>query len=446
MLKKGQEIWEKVLERLEGRVGKSSFELWFKPIKLIDLKEEILTIEVPNRFFKEWIEENYINHITEVFNETMNFTGQVKINIAEKDRDREFKKEVLQFESRTKKLASKGIFLNPRYTFETFVVGPSNQFAHAAARTVSEQPGSVYNPLFIYGGVGLGKTHLINAIGNYIVDNIPGLNVLYVPIEQFTNEVVAAIRHQKMAELKEKYRNVDILLVDDIQFISGKAAVQEELFHTFNSLYDKEKQIVMASDRPPKEIQDIPDRLKTRFAMGLIADIQPPEYETKIAILNKKAEKEKIKLPEDVCHWLAKKIKSNIRELEGCLIKLAAHSSLTGLPITMEMAKTVLRDVISDEERPITPDLIQKMVAEAFGLKAQELNAKRRTKEIAIPRQVAMYIARELTHLSLSDIGKHFGGKDHSTVIYACKQVEDKMSKDEQFKAHVRAIMERIKS
>lgn len=445
MLKKGQEIWEKVLERLEERVGKSSFELWFKPLKLIELKEENITIEVPNRFFKEWIEENYLNNLVEVFNGIVNFNGQIKFRIAEKDKDREFKKEVLQLENRTKKLASKGIFLNPRYTFESFVVGPSNQFAHAAAMTVSERPGSIYNPLFIYGGVGLGKTHLINAIGNYIIDNISGLNVLYVPIEQFTNEVVAAIRHQKMAELKEKYRNIDILLVDDIQFISGKATVQEELFHTFNSLYDKQKQIVMASDRPPKEIQDIPDRLKTRFGMGLIADIQPPEYETKIAILNKKAEKEKIKLPEDVCHWLAKKIKSNIRELEGCLIKLAAHSSLTGAPITMEMAKSVLKDVISDDERPITPELIQRTVAEAFGLKAQDLKVKRRTKEIAIPRQVGMYVARELTQLSLSDIGKHFGGKDHSTVIYACKQVEDRMSKDEQFKKLVKSIIERIK-
>lgn len=445
MLKKGQEIWEKVLERLEEKVGKSSFELWFKPLKLVELKEENIIIEVPNRFFKEWIEENYLNYLIEVFSGAANFKGQIKLRITEKDKDKEFKKEVLQLENRTKKLASKGIFLNPRYTFESFVVGPSNQFAHAAARTVSEQPGSVYNPLFIYGGVGLGKTHLINAIGNYIVDNLSGLNVLYVPIEQFTNEVVAAIRHQKMAELKDKYRNIDVLLVDDIQFISGKATVQEELFHTFNSLYDKQKQIVMASDRPPKEIQDIPDRLKTRFGMGLIADIQPPEYETKIAILNKKAEKEKIRLPEDVCHWLAKKIKSNIRELEGCLIKLAAHSSLTGLPITMEMAKSVLKDVISDDERPITPELIQKAVAEAFGLKAQDLKVKRRTKEIAIPRQVGMYIARELTQLSLSDIGKHFGGKDHSTVIYACKQVEDRMSKDEQFKTLVKSILERIK-
>jgi chromosomal replication initiator protein len=444
MLRKSQEqIWEKVLLMLEEKVGKSSYELWFKPLKLIDFKEDLLIIEVPNRFFKEWIEENYMSHLLEAFSEIASFSGQLKFKIA--DKDKEFKKEFTQLENRTKRLASKGIFLNPRYTFESFVVGPSNQFANAAARTVAEQPGSVYNPLFIYGGVGLGKTHLINAIGNYIVDNISGLSVLYVPIEQFTNEVVAAIRHQKMAELKDKYRNIDVLLVDDIQFISGKATVQEELFHTFNSLYDKQKQIVMASDRPPKEIQDIPDRLKTRFGMGLIADIQPPEYETKLAILNKKAEKEKIKLPEDVCQWLAKKIKSNIRELEGGLIKLAAHSSLTGTPITIEMARVVLRDVISDDERPVTPELIQKTVAEAFGLKVQDLRLKRRTKEVAIPRQVGMYITRELTQLSLSDIGKHFGGKDHSTVIYACKQVEERMSKDENFKNQIKSLIEKIK-
>ncbi len=444
MLKKSQEqIWEKVLLMLEEKVGKSSYELWFKPLKLIDFKEDLIIMEVPNRFFKEWIEENYMSHLLDAFSEIASFSGQLKFKIA--DKDKEFKKEFTQLENRTKRLASKGIFLNPRYTFESFVVGPSNQFANAAARTVAEQPGSVYNPLFIYGGVGLGKTHLINAIGNYIVDNISGLSVLYVPIEQFTNEVVAAIRHQKMAELKDKYRNIDVLLVDDIQFISGKATVQEELFHTFNSLYDKQKQIVMTSDRPPKEIQDIPDRLKTRFGMGLIADIQPPEYETKLAILNKKAEKEKIKLPEDVCQWLAKKIKSNIRELEGGLIKLAAHSSLTGTPITIEMARVVLRDVISDDERPVTPELIQKTVAEAFGLKVQDLRLKRRTKEVAIPRQVGMYITRELTQLSLSDIGKHFGGKDHSTVIYACKQVEERMSKDENFKNQIKSLIEKIK-
>jgi len=443
MLKKSQQLWEKVLLILEEKVGKSSYELWFKPLKLFDFKEDLIVLEVPNRFFKEWIEENYMSYLLEAFSEVASFSGQLKFKIA--DKDKEFKKEFTQLENRTKKLASKGIFLNPRYTFESFVVGPSNQFANAAARTVAEQPGSVYNPLFIYGGVGLGKTHLINAIGNYIVDNISGLSVLYVPIEQFTNEVVSAIRHQKMAELKDKYRNIDVLLVDDIQFISGKAVVQEELFHTFNSLYEKQKQIVMASDRPPKEIQDIPDRLKTRFGMGLIADIQPPEYETKLAILNKKAEKEKIKLPEDVCQWLAKKIKSNIRELEGCLIKLAAHSSLTGTPITIEMARVVLRDVISDEDRPVTPELIQKTVAEAFGLKVQDLRLKRRTKEVAIPRQVGMYITRELTQLSLSDIGKHFGGKDHSTVIYACKQVEERMSKDENFKNQIKSLIEKIK-
>lgn len=443
MLKKGQEIWEKILLKLEEKVGSSSFELWIKPLKLIDFKEDLVVFEVPNRFFKEWIEDNYLGFLTEAFNEVGSFSGQFKFKVA--DTDKEFKKEVAQIENRTKKLASKGIFLNPKYTFESFVVGPSNQFANAAAKTVSEQPGRVYNPLFIYGGVGLGKTHLINAIGNYIVDNLSGLSVLYVPIEQFTNEVVAAIRHQKMAELKERYRNIDVLLLDDIQFISGKAAVQEELFHTFNSLYDKQKQIVMASDRPPKEIQDIPDRLKTRFGMGLIADIQPPEYETKIAILNKKAEKEKIRLPEEVSHWLAKKIKSNIRELEGCLIKLAAHSSLTGAPITIEMAKTVLKDVISDEDRIVTPELIQKTVAETFGLKVQDLKLKRRTKEVAIPRQVAMFLARELTELSLSDIGKHFGGKDHSTVIYACKQVQERMSKDENFKNIVKSLIEKLK-
>jgi chromosomal replication initiator protein len=323
-------------------------------------------------------------------------------------------------------------------------VGPSNQFVHAASRRIAENPGIAYNPLFIYGGVGLGKTHVMNAIGNMIVDKYPDKIVCYLSAEQFTNEVISALRHEKMADFKDKFRNVDVMLIDDIQFIANKTTTQEEFFHTFNALYEKQRQIVMSSDRAPLEISDITDRLRSRFSMGLIADIQPPEVETKVAIIYKKAALEKMSIPEDVAYFIATKIKSNIRELEGCLIKLGAHASLTGLPIDTAMARVVLKDLISDEEKPITVDLIQKVACEYFGLRIQDLKARKRTKEIANARQIAMYITKQQTHLSLSEIGRYFGGKDHATVIYACKQIEEKRCKDDNLNKSIENILRRI--
>ncbi|MGQ9570250.1 MAG: chromosomal replication initiator protein DnaA, partial [Thermodesulfovibrionales bacterium] len=355
------------------------------------------------------------------------------------------KKIDMKLENRRQRLASRGIYLNPKYTFDNFVVGSSNQFAQAAAKSVSEKIGRVYNPLFIYGGVGLGKTHLISAIGNAVIDKNPNLLVLYVSSEQFTNEVVSALRHDKMGEFKEKYRNLDVLLLDDIQFIANKTATQEEFFHTFNALYERQRHIVVSSDRPPKEITAVTDRLRSRFSMGLIADIQPPEIETKIAILLKKAERERINLPDDVAYYLASKIKSNIRELEGCLIRLGAQASLTGRPIDIEMAKTILKDLIEEDERPLTGDNIQKIVCDYFGLKPSDIKAKKRTKEVALPRQIAMYITKQLTEMSLSDIGKAFG-KDHATVIYACKQVEERRAKDEAFNRMIENLIRKAKS
>src|SRR3990170_1744735 len=355
------------------------------------------------------------------------------------------KKMDMKLESRRQRLASRGIYLNPKYTFESFVVGPSNQFAQAAARSVSEATGKTYNPLFIYGGVGLGKTHLVSAVGNAVIDRNPNLTVLYVSSEQFTNEVVSAIRHDRMGEFKEKYRNLDVLLLDDIQFIANKTATQEEFFHTFNALYEKQKQIVVSSDRPPKEITEVTDRLRSRFTMGLIADIQLPEIETKIAILLKKAAMERINIPEDTAYYLASKVKSNIRELEGCLIRLGAQASLTGKPIDIEMAKNILRELIEDDERPITVDHIQKIVCEYFGIKIIDIKAKKRTKEVVLPRQIAMYLAKQLTEMSLSDIGKGFGGKDHATVIYACKQIEEKRAKDEAFNRMIENLLRKAK-
>jgi chromosomal replication initiator protein len=439
-----ESVWNKCLSKVSEKVSPSVFELWFKPIKLFQLKDKTLTLEIPNRFFRDWIDDFYPTIFSEVMEGMMGHPVVVRYKMAEKE-DAALKRLDTKLENRRTKLASRGIYLNPKYTFEKFVVGPSNQFAHAAAMRAGENPGAAYNPLFIYGGVGLGKTHIINAMGNAMVDKNPGMIVCYVSAEQFTNEVIAAIRHEKMGEFKEKYRNVDALLVDDIQFIAGKDRTQEEFFHTFNSLYEKQRQIVISSDRAPMEIADITDRLRSRFSMGLIADIQPPEIETKVAILLKKADIERMTIPEDVAYFIASKIKSNIRELEGCLIKLGAHSSLTGMPIDMNMAKTVLKDLISSEDKPINVDMIQKAVCEYFGLKPHDLKAKKRTREIANARQIAMYLSKQHTNLSLSEIGRCFGGKDHATVIYACKQVDEKRAGDENLNKSIDNISKRIK-
>ena len=439
-----EEIWNKSLAQIEEKVGNNIIDLWFRPIKLSQFKEQQATVEIPNRFFKDWIEDNYPDIIAEAIGTILKYPVTVRYKIAEK-MDPTVRKMDMRLETRRQKLASRGIYLNPKYTFENFVIGPSNQFAHASAKAVAEAPGKTYNPLFIYGGVGLGKTHLITAIGNAVIDKKPDISVIFVSAEQFTNEVVSAIRHQKMGELKEKFRNIDLLLLDDIHFIENKTQTQEEFFHTFNTLYERQKQIVISSDRPPKEIAAITDRLRSRFSMGLIADIQPPELETKVAILQRKAETEKIFVPEDVAYYLASKVKSNIRELEGCLIRLGAQSSLTGRPINIDMAKNILQDLIEDDEKPITTDQIQKTVSEHFALKVSDMKAKKRTKEVALPRQIAMYLSKQLTNLSLSDIGKNFGGKDHATVIYACKQIEGKRAKDEAFNRMIESLIRKIK-
>ncbi len=439
-----EELWEKTLETILGKIGESAFELWFRPMKLIQIKEKNAYLEIPNRFFREWIEDNYPTIIQETIEGLTEQRLGLKFKIVSKE-DEVLKKIDTRLENRRTKLAIRGIFLNPKHTFDSFVVGPSNQFAHAAAKRVAENPGTAYNPLFIYGGVGLGKTHLMNAVGNMIVDSNPGISVHYVSSEQFVNEVVTAMRHERMGEFKEKYRNSDVLLVDDIQFIAGKPATQEEFFHTFNDLYGKQKQIVISSDRAPLEISDITDRMRSRFSMGLIADIQAPEVETKVAILYKKAEAERMKIPEDVAYFIATRVKTNIRELEGCLIKLGAHSSLVGVPVDLALAKTVLKDLIADDDKPINVEGVQKAVCDFFGLKLQDIKAKRRTREISNARQIAMYITKQLTQMSLSEIGDAFGGKDHTTVIYACRQIVERRSREDTLNKTVENIIKRLK-
>lgn len=429
-------VWQKILEIINQKVGDSTFELWFSPIKLINIKGTEAYIEVPNRFFKDWIEDNFPSLLKEVVSEVTGNSYEIKYVITGK--------ELLTSDTQEKKIPVKRGNLNPKYTFNSFVVGPSNQFAHAAALRVAENPGFAYNPLFIYGGVGLGKTHLITAIGNFILDKNAELNVCYISSEQFTGEFVAAIRHERMPDFRQKYRTVDVFIVDDIQFIAGKDSTQEEFFHTFNELYSKQRQIVISSDRPPMEISDITDRLRSRFGMGLIADIQPPEIETRVAILYKKAEMEGVNLPEDVAYFIASRVKSNVRELEGSLIKLCAYTMLTKLPITIDVAKHVLKDLLPDENKPITIDLIQKAVCEALGIKLQDIKSKKRTKEISNARKLAMYITKKLTGLSLAEIGNAFGGKDHATVIYACRQIEKEREKDDNLSRLIDSIIKRI--
>ncbi len=441
-----EETWIKTIEAIGVKVGGQAFDLWFRPLKLVQFQDQNIVLEVPNKFFKEWIEDHFPGIISETIKEFVNKDVSVKFKVFDKKEDPVIKKIESKQENRRAKLASRGIFLNPKFTFDTFVVGASNQFAHAASRAIADAPGKAYNPLFIFGGVGLGKTHLMNAIGNKIIDQQNNVKLLYAPAEQFTNEFVYSMRNDKMDEFKAKYRNLDILIIDDIQFIAGKSGTQEELFHTFNALYDTQKQIVFSSDRLPKDISPITERLRSRFSMGLIADIQIPDVETKMAILGKKSELEGIELSEDVNFFLASKIKSNIRDLEACMIRLGAHASLTGKLITIDMVKDVLKDMIYDEEKALTVEFVQKTVCEYYGLKVQDIKAKKRTREIAFPRQVAMYLSKFLTDSSLNEIGKNFGGKDHSTVIHACKLIEERRKNDDEFDKKIEYLIKKIKS
>jgi chromosomal replication initiator protein len=417
---KPEDVWKESLSAIETEISKQSFDSWFKLLKLEAIDGEHAYLSTPNRFIGEWLKEHYYQLLERNLQRVTKQPG-LKVQFVVQQPQGQQTATPPKIASDKPKAPAQ---LNNRYTFETFVVGASNQFAHAACRAVAEAPARAYNPLFIYGGVGLGKTHLLNAVGNGIYNTHPQTKIAYLSSEQFTNEVINSIRYDKMLEFRSKYRNMDILLVDDIQFIAGKERTQEEFFHTFNTLYEAHKQIVISSDRFPKEMPAIEERLRSRFEWGLIADLQPPDLETKIAILNKKADTDGIHLPSEVALFLAANIKTNIRELEGSLIRLGAFSSLTGQSVTIDLAKKVLRDTINERKRFITIDEIQKVVAEHFHIKPSEMRAKSRAKNVTYPRQIAMQLCRELTELSFPEIGRHFGGRDHTTVIHACKQIE----------------------
>lgn len=440
------ENWEKVLKIIEKKLNKQSFETWLKPLNPLGCHENTVIIEVPNNFSREWLSERYSSLIKDAFKEVSGTDVAIQYLLSN---------EISQLRpSRGKKSNNNNKFenysiinLNPKYTFDTFVVGNSNRFAHAACLAVAESPAKAYNPLFIYGGVGLGKTHLMHAIGQSILLQSNHLKVTYVTSEKFTNELINSIRDDKTVEFRNKYRNMDILLVDDIQFLAGKERTQEEFFHTFNTLYEANKQIIISSDRPPKEIPTLEDRLRSRFEWGLITDIQPPDLETRIAILRKKAQLENLSVPDETVFYIANRIQSNIRELEGALIRVIAYASLNGESINPDMAADVLKDIITPHKpRRITAELIQEKVAECFDMRPEDFKAKKRTRAVAYPRQIAMYITREMTDLSLPKIGESFGGRDHTTVIHACEKISHELQENSNLQETVKDIIRKIEN
>ncbi|MBC7949527.1 MAG: chromosomal replication initiator protein DnaA, partial [Chitinophagaceae bacterium] len=437
-------------ENLGKVLSERDFSTWIKPVNFNHSESDTVYLSVPTSFFKEWLEDHYLTVLSSALSVAAGKKMSIEFLINESDPDsipllpEEIISKGLPDLSEAKNSLQDISFtpLNHKYTFDLFVSGTGNQFAHAAAMAVANNPADTYNPLFIYGGVGLGKSHLLNAIGHTIRATSPELNVCYCSAEKFMYEMVNSLRHKRMELFRARFRTIDVLLIDDIQFISGKVGTQEEFFHTFNALYDTQKQIVITSDKFPREISDLEERLRSRFEWGLIADIQPPDVETKIAILKKKSEITKIRLPDDVTYFLASSDTKNIRELEGMLIRLGAYSSLQNIPITLDMARESLKDILGDRRKDITVELIQKATADHFGLKVADLKSDKRLKNLVQARQIAIWICRDMTKASYPDIGMRFGGKDHSTVIYAAKKI-DKAQKDD---IKISRIIDEIKS
>jgi len=442
------DLWNKALANIEKKISKPSFETWMKSTKAHSLQGDTLVITAPNEFARDWLEQRYSQLIAEILYDITGESLAVKFIIPQNSGDEEHDlpnppKKVQKEEDQHELLGS---MLNPKYTFDTFVIGSGNRFAHAASLAVAEAPAKAYNPLFIYGGVGLGKTHLMHAIGHYVLDHNPSAKVVYLSSEKFTNEFINSIRDNKAEEFRNKYRKVDVLLIDDIQFLAGKESTQEEFFHTFNTLHEESKQIVISSDRPPKEIPTLEDRLRSRFEWGLITDITPPDLETRIAILRKKAKAEGLDIPNEVMLYIANQIDTNIRELEGALIRVVAYSSLINKDINADLAAEALKDIIpSSKPKVITILDIQRVVGEHYSVKLEDFKAKKRTKSVAFPRQIAMYLSRELTDFSLPKIGEEFGGRDHTTVIHAHEKISKLLQTDAQLQRQLQEINEILK-
>jgi chromosomal replication initiator protein len=440
------EIWEDAVVLLKERIPADIYDTWFKDLSIDKISENELSLSVPNRFFRDWIRDRYHRVLEQIFAQITKKPG-LRTSYVLRDTEtperpvvnREPERAAPSSLARGRRVAH----LNERYMFDTFVSASNNQLARAASLKVAETPGTAYNPLLIYGGVGLGKTHLMHAIGNFVVGH-SDLRIAYVTSEQFTNEVIIGIRYDKMVDVRRRYRNIDMLLVDDIQFIAGKQATQEEFFHTFNSLYEARKQIVLSSDRYPKDIAEMEERLRSRLDWGLVADIQPYPVEARIAILRDKAEREGIAMPDEVTAFVATHIKSNIRELEGSLIRLGAYAALTGQAITLDMAKNVLKKLVEDAKRVITLDAVQEAVAAKYHIKVSEMKSKRRTKALVHPRQVAMYLCREITQQSYPEIARHFGGKDHTTIMHACRQIEKAKESDPDLQKRLEELKNQI--
>ena len=447
-------LWEQALNIIKGEISEISFNTWIKSCTPISISDNILKLSVPNEFTKGILDTRYKDLLIQALKIVTSRKFKIEFYL-ESDLEEEKENEEKQKEEKKENTNDvdgsivvsdeMSATLNPKYTFQSFVIGNSNRFAHAASLAVAESPAKAYNPLFIYGGVGLGKTHLMHAIGHYILQENPKAKVVYVSSEKFTNELINAIKDDKNEEFRNKYRKVDVLLIDDIQIIAGKERTQEEFFHTFNALHEENKQIILSSDRPPKEIPTLEDRLRSRFEWGLIADIQPPDFETRMAILKKKADVEGLNVPNEVMVYIATKIKSNIRELEGALIRIIAYSSLTNRDVSVDLASEALKDIISNKESaPVTVKTIQESVANYYNLRIEDLKSQRRTRNIAYPRQIAMYLSRKLTDMSLPKIGEEFGGRDHTTVIHAYEKISENLKTDEGLQSMINDITKKL--
>lgn len=441
-----KEIWEKTLNIIKGELTEVSFNTWIKSIDPISIENDIMKLGVPNDFTRGILSSRYkdliVNALKLITSKKYNVDFIIISEEVSESADTKPKKTPKSNVIVNDEMST---MLNPKYTFNSFVIGNSNRFAHAASLAVAEAPAKAYNPLFIYGGVGLGKTHLMHAIGHYILENNVNSKVMYVSSEKFTNELINSIKDDRNEQFRNKYRNIDVLLIDDVQFIGGKERTQEEFFHTFNALHEANKQIILSSDRPPKEIPTLEDRLRSRFEWGLIADIQAPDFETRMAILKKKADVENLNVPNEVMVYIATKIKANIRELEGALIRIVAFSSLTNKDISVDLAAEALKDIISNKQsKQVTIDLIQDVVANYFNLKVDDLKSSRRTRNVAFPRQIAMYLCRKLTDMSLPKIGEEFGGRDHTTVIHAYEKISTNLKADEGLQNSVNDLTKRI--
>ena len=440
------DLWAAALELLEPRYNKPVFEMWLKPMRLVELTPNEIVLAVNTTFARDWVENRLKNDITSVLHDILGAEIALRV-VVDPGAGTESVPTAVPAKPAAMADALRVGNLNPRYTFDDYVVGNSNRFAHAASQAVAEAPAMAYNPLFLYGGVGLGKTHLMHAIGHRVLARNPNANIVYVSSEKFTNEFIIAIKNNQTVEFRNRYRHVDVLLIDDIQFLEGKEQTQEEFFHTFNSLHESQKQLVISSDRPPKEIQTLESRLRSRFEWGLLTDIQPPDFETREAILRKKAETEQVPVPDDVLAFIAKVIPSNIRELEGSLIRVVAFASLTKSTITVELAAEVLKNAVAAAPmHRVTIPLIKDKVSKFFGISIKEMEAQRRDQRVTMPRQVAMYIAWQLTGASLPQIAREFGKKDHTTAMYARDKIADLMDSDEAFRNRVRTLIAQVQS